>query len=189
MTSTATRRVDRTRAVTAARAVLAAVFALVVTLSADALGKADTDDAVAAASLAFGAFAVLHGLVIAFGTTSVPTSTGRLLQGGRAGVAVLFGLLALLLSHAGLGALLLVVTVAFLLTGVLELLLGVRRPDVSASSRDRVAMGVLSLVVGVLLSLFPPDVTVVVGVLAAWAAVSAVYLGIAAVSLGTGHRR
>ena len=97
--------------------------------------------------------------------------------------------LALLLSHAGLGALLLVVTVAFLLTGVLELLLGVRRPDVSASSRDRVAMGVLSLVVGVLLSLFPPDVTVVVGVLAAWAAVSAVYLGIAAVSLGTGHRR
>ncbi len=189
MTSTATIRVDRTRAVIAARAVLAAVFALVVTLSADALGKAGTDDAVTAASLAFGLFAVLQGLVIALGARSVPSATGRLLQGARAGVSVLFGLLALLLAHGGLGVLLLVVTVSFLLIGALELLLGVRRPDVSAISRDNVAMGVLSLLVGVLLSLFPPDVTVVVGVLAAWAAVTAVYLGIAAVSLGTAARR
>jgi hypothetical protein len=60
---------------------------------------------------------------------------------------------------------------------------GVRRDDDGPWSRDAVLVGGLTAVVGLLLSVLPPDTVFLVGLLGAWGAVVAVYLGIAAVSL------
>ena len=67
--------------------------------------------------------------------------------------------------------------------GALEVLSGLRREDAGPWSRDAIAVGGLTVVVGLLLSVLPPDAVFVVGLLGAWGAVVAVYLGIAAVLL------
>jgi uncharacterized membrane protein HdeD (DUF308 family) len=177
--STATRLTRRRaglRAFTAARAVAAAALAVVVTFSADHTPRFGL--------LVFGVFAVVQGAIVGLGVGSAArTRTGRTIVLARALVLLLTGALALALPNGGLGTLLLLETVAFLVAGALEVLSGLRRADATAASRDAVTMGGLQLVVGVMLSILDPDALFAVGVLGAWGAVAAVYLGIAAVSL------
>jgi uncharacterized membrane protein HdeD (DUF308 family) len=157
--------------------VAAAVLAVVVTFSAD--------HSAAFGLVVLGWFAIVQGLVLALGAGSAAiTPVGRALVVARALVLVVLGALALALPGGGLGALLLLETVAFLVTGALEVLSGLRRPDATAGSRDAVTVGGLELIVGAMLSVLPPDAIFAVGVLGMWAAVVAVYLGIAAASMG-----
>lgn len=176
---------DPLRVTLGLRAALAGVLAVVVTLSADSLGHVpvDVDAAARAGSIYFGTFEVLQGVVVAFGARSTPSSVGRTLVRARAAVGVLLGALAVVLSGAGFGFLLVIVTVTVLLTGVLEVLVGVRRQDAGPASRDGIVAGGLTALVGVLLLLLPLTVTATLGLLAAWTALLAVYLGIAAASL------
>lgn len=164
-------------AFTAARAVAAALLAAVVTFSADhtpAFGLA-----------VFGGFAVLQGVVVAAGSAAfAATRTGRVLGLLRALLLVVVGILALTLVGNGNGTLLTLEIVGFLGSGALEVLSGLRRADATAASRDLVTVGGLELVVGAMLAIILPDALFAVGVLSAWGAVVAVYLGIAAVSLG-----
>lgn len=164
-------------AFTAARAVAAALLAAVVTFSADhtpAFGLA-----------VFGGFAVLQGVIVAAGAPAFAvTGTGRLLGLLRAVLLVVVGILALTLVGNGNGTLLTLEIVGFLGSGALEVLSGLRRADANAASRDLVTVGGLELVVGAMLAIILPDALFAVGVLSAWGAVVAVYLGIAAVSIG-----
>jgi uncharacterized membrane protein HdeD (DUF308 family) len=169
------------RAVTAARAVATAVLAAVVTFSADHTPPFGL--------LVFGAFAVVQGVILGLAVpSSAGTAAGRMLVGARAVVSVVLGATALSLPGGGLGSLLLIETVAFLVLGVLEVLSGLRRADANAASRDAITVGGLELVVGVMLSVLPPDAVFAVGVLGAWGAIVAVYLGIAAASLSRRER-
>lgn len=178
--STATPVVPRRASLTtfiALRAVVVAALAAVVTFSADhtpAFGLA-----------VFGVFAVVQGAVIAAGARRFAVSRlGRLLVLLRGALLVVVGALSVaLLAGATVGGLLTVEIAGFLGAGALEVLSGVRRADASPASRDLVTVGGLELLVGVLLAILQPDSIFAVGVLSAWGAVVAVYLGIAAASL------
>jgi len=167
--------------VTAARAVAAAALALVITFTAD--------HSPTFGLLVFGVFQIVQGAIVGIGLRAAArSSAGRLILLARAVVGVLVGTAALALPYAGLGTLVLLVTAASLVLGALEVLSGLRREDAGPGSRDAIVVGGLTAVVGLLLSVLPPDAVFVVGLLGAWGAVVAVYLGIAAVSL-LGERR
>ncbi len=164
-------------AFTAARAIAAAVLAIVVTFSAD--------HTPAFGLVVLGGFAVVQGLIVGAGfRATAATPTGRGLVLARAAVLLVLGGTALALREGGLGTLLLLETVLFLVTGALEVISGLRRADASIVSRDLVTVGGLELIVAAMLAILGPDSIFAVGVLGAWGAVVAVYLGIAAVSIG-----
>jgi hypothetical protein len=180
-TPVAPRRASLT-AFTAVRAALVAALAVVVTFSADhtpAFGLA-----------VFGVFAVLQGAVIAAGARgSAVSRIGRLLVLLRGALLVVVGALSVtLVGGATLGGLLTVEIAGFLGAGALEVLSGLRRADASPASRDLVTVGGLELLVGVMLAILLPDSIFAVGVLSAWGALVAVYLGIAAVSIARRDR-
>jgi uncharacterized membrane protein HdeD (DUF308 family) len=180
-TATSSRRREGVRIVTAARAVAAAALAVVITFTAD--------HSPTFGLLVFGVFQIVQGAIVGVGVRAVARSrAGRLILLARAALGVLLGTAALALPYAGLGTLVLLVTVASLVLGALEVLSGLRREDAGPWSRDAIAVGGLTAVVGLLLSVLPPDAVFLVGLLGAWGAVVAVYLGIAAVSL-LGERR
>ena len=166
-------------AFTAVRAVLAAVLAIVTTFTGTPLHTAGFG------LIVFGAFAIAQGLVVAGGTRSFAVSrAGRSLHLLRALLLVVVGVLSLsLAAGASTGALLTAEAIGFLGSGALEVLAGLRRADSTAASRDLVTVGGLELVVGAMLAIILPDAIFAVGVLSAWGAVVAVYLGIAAVSI------
>lgn len=175
-TPVAPRRASLT-AFTALRALVIAALAVVVTFSADhspAFGLA-----------VFGVFAVVQGAVIAAGARGFALSrVGRLLVLLRGALLVVVGVLSVtLVGGATVGGLLTVEIAGFLGAGALEVLAGLRRADASPASRDLVTVGGLELLVGVMLAILLPDSIFAVGVLSAWGAVVAVYLGIAAVSI------
>lgn len=167
-------------AVLLARGVLAAVLALVVTFNADhspVVGLA-----------VYGAFVALQGVLLATtAARSARTQVGSALTLSSGVVGIATGVLAaaLLLVAPGAADAALVPTIALsaVAGGLLELLLGLRRADSGAQSRDHVAVGgaTLLLVLGVLLASGAPVVTV--GLTGAYGAVVAVYLIIAALSL------
>jgi hypothetical protein len=175
-TPVARRRASLT-AFTALRAVVVAVLAAVVTFSADhtpPFGLA-----------VFGVFAIVQGAVVAAGVRGFAASrVGGLLVVLRGAALIVVGVVSVALAGAGgIGALLAVETAGFLVAGALEVLSGLRRADASPASRDLVTVGGLELLVGVMLAILLPDSIFAVGVLSAWGAVVAVYLGIAAVSI------
>jgi hypothetical protein len=157
---------------TAARAFVAAVLAAVVTFSADHTPSFGL--------VALGVFGIVFGAVSAIG---VPRrGTGPLLL-ARAAVFVVGGIVALALVRGDLEVLVGVETALFLVAGALELIAGLRRGAPAETAGDAIVVGGLELLVGVMLVLLDHDAVFTVGVLGAWAAVVAVYLGIAAVSL------
>jgi hypothetical protein len=175
-TPLARRRASLT-AFTALRAVVVAVLAVVVTFSADhtpSFGLA-----------VFGVFAVVQGVTVAAGARDFAVSrVGRMLVVLRGVVLVVVGAVSVsLVGGATIGMLLSVEIAGFLVAGALEVLAGLRRADASPASRDLVTVGGLELLVGVMLAILLPDSIFAVGVLSAWGAVVAVYLGIAAVSI------
>ncbi|WP_345751886.1 acyl-CoA synthetase [Microbacterium rhizophilus] len=176
------------------RALFAALAALMVTFSPD--HSAEVGLAV------FGGFGIATALVFAVSAWLVSPA-------GHRGAAILLGSLYLVAGMAASavtlrsGTLFFVVTIAWaLIAGLTELLVGIRqRARLGRSeSRDAVVVGALTILLGVALLFVPADYTlnyfiedagrgftltgtiIAVGLLGGYAAVVAVYLGIAGLS-------
>lgn len=160
------------------RAILAGALAIIVTFTPNhspALGL-----------LLFGGWAALQGGVLVPARRSgAPTAAGRALTGVQGVTGVVLGVGAVLWGAIAptLPLLLLLVTAFAAITGALELFLGWRAADRSAGSRDRRAVGGITVALAVVFLVIPPDAVLAVGLLGAYAAVLAVYLGIAGLSL------
>ncbi len=167
-------------AVLLVRGILAAVLALVITFSADhnpVFGMA-----------VYGVFAFLQGLVLATtASRSAVTQIGAALTlaAGVVGIAtgVLAGALLMVSPGSAADALVPAVAVSAAASGVLELILGLRRADVGAQARDRVVLGIATLLLAAAVLLTAGNPVVTVGLVGAYAAVAGVYLIIAALSL------
>lgn len=182
-----------------ARAVPAVALAIVITFSAD--------HSASLGLVAFGVFGLASGAVILVAALRTPVAVQRgvlLVQGT---VAILAGLASIAVPGAGLPYLVFVVTVFAIVTGFLELYLGLRGRRVERSAKDRIFLGGLTIVLAVALLLVPPGFVqsftgpdgvarqltaaiVVVGLLGAYWAIVGVYLVIAGLSLkwGTENR-
>ncbi|WP_210479981.1 hypothetical protein [Naasia sp. SYSU D00948] len=167
-------------AVLLVRGILAAVLALVITFSADhnpVFGMA-----------VYGAFAFLQGLLLATtASRSASTQIGAALTlaAGVVGIAtgVLAGALLAVSPGAAAEALVPAVALSAAASGLLELLLGLRRADAGAEARDRVVLGIVTLVLAVTVLVAAGNPVVTVGLVGAYGAVAGVYLIIAALSL------
>lgn len=180
-----------------ARFVPAAAFAVVITFSADHSAQFGL--------IAFGGYGVVAGIVLAI------VAWLRLKESGarpyflvQAVVTFVAGVVASLVSsgHSGGGEvklLFLIVTIFAAVTGFLELYSGVRSRRRYVASGDWMSVGLITIGAALVFVVIPPDYrqnftgpdhvkrvldasVVVVGVLGAWAAISAVFLIIAGLS-------
>lgn len=177
-----------------ARAVPALIVGLVITFSADHSSTFGL--------LVFGAFAIVSGAVLAWGSLRLDGRTPRILTLVQAVVAVASGIAAVVLNSTGAGALFLLVITFAAVTGLLELYLGLRSRGRLALSRDWVTVGVLTALLALAVLLVPADYAVpwavddkgvtasgtltaqiiVVGVFGAYAILLGVYLVIGGLS-------
>ena len=182
--------VDRSWSLTVLRAAPAAVVALVITFSAD--------HSAFLGLLALGGFAVATGAVLVVGALrGAYPRTSFALQGL---VLVVGGILALALNSAGLPVLLILTSALLGATGIIELVAGLRARGRAAGARDWIFVGGLSALTAAAVLLVPADfvdvITIpgkdvppltasimVVGLFGAYAAIVAVYLVIAGLSL------
>lgn len=162
------------------RAALAVVPALVITFS--------PDHTPAFGLVVFGVWALFSGAVVgALQLRAVAERPERTMLVASGVVSAVAGLLALAMTGAGLGFLLYLVSVWAAITGILEVLAGIRsrsrRTDGETSiPRDWIVVGVLTAVLA-LAFLLPVGSVVAVGLLGAYLVVLAVFLGIAGMSL------
>lgn len=160
------------------RAAVAAVAALVVTFSPDhspAIGLA-----------VFGSLALIGGAVVAATARRADrTRSATVLTIAQGAVSAALGVAALLSLALGasLGALVALVLIWAVATAAPEMIVGLRRADASAASRDHVAVAGAALLLGIVVLLARDDAVFVVGAIGAYSAVVAVYLAIAAFSL------
>jgi hypothetical protein len=162
----------------AARAVAAAVVAVAVTFALDHRAP----DRFGLAAL--GGYLVLQAVVLAIGVTGLAWSrVGRILVLVRAAVSLVGAVVALTGLEQGVSLLRPLESLVFLLVGALEIVGGLRRSERADLSGDAVVVGGLQVLVGILLLVLNPDALFAVGVLGAWGAVVAVYLGISAANL------
>lgn len=181
-TTTRGRSIVSTPLAVAMRAVAAAVLALVVTFALDHSAPARFG------LLALGGYLLLQSVVLIVGAGGLSwTRTGRSLVAARAGISLVGGVLALTGPDSGVALLRPLEAIVFLLVGVLEIVGGLRRAERAELSGDAVVVGGLQVLVGVLLVVLNSDALLAVGVLAAWGAIVAVYLGISAVHLQRKH--
>lgn len=158
------------------RAVLALIPAAVITFNADHSPELGL--------VAFGAFAVLSGILVAVGswlTLGDARARTLFLVQGIAGVVL--GALALAFHSGGLGFFLYLVSVWGAVTGFLELYSGTRARGKSASARDWMSMGALTAILALVFLILPPHAVVSVGLLGAYFVVLGVYLVIGGLSL------
>lgn len=166
-------------AAVAARAVLAALLGAAVIFSLDHL-----DTTLRYGLAVLGVYLVLQAGVLAVFTTRLAISrVGRGLVLARAAVSLVGGVVALASLSGGLAALRGVEVWVFLLVGALEIVGGLRRTELPDIAGDAIVVGGLQVLVGVMLVILNPDAKLSVGVLGAWGAVVAVYLGISAANL------
>ena len=148
--------------------------------------------------LALGVFSVATGVVIVIAALrGVYPRTSFLAQGA---LLVIGGAAALVFNQASLAVLLFLTSALFGVTGVIELVTGLRARGRAAAARDWVFVGALSAVFAVAVLLIPVDFVqaitipdkvvppltasvILVGLLGAYAAIAAVYLVIAGLSL------
>jgi hypothetical protein len=162
----------------AARAVAAALVAVVVTFTLDHGAPARFG------LLVLGGYLLLQAAVLSVGTTVLArTRTGRVLVVVRAAVSLVGAIVALTDADGGVGLLRPLEGAVFLLVGALEIVGGLRGAERSELAGDAVVVGGLQVLVGLMLFILNPDALLAVGVLGAWGAVVAVYLGISAVNL------
>ncbi|CAD6011379.1 HdeD family acid-resistance protein [Agreia sp. COWG] len=136
--------------------------------------------------LVFGTFAVASGLLTGILTyRTLPTGTGRTLLLTQSAVAFVTGALALGLQGFGLGFLLYLVSVFAAITGILELVTGLRARG-QAPAKDWVVVGSLTAVLALVFLLLPLTDLVAVGLFGAYGVVLGVYLVIAGLSLRWG---
>ena len=181
-----------------ARAVPALVTAAVITFSADHSARVGM--------LAFGGFALVTGVVTAaLAVLRDPAPGLRAYLVAQGVVGVVLGVVSLSVNTAGIATLLLVVTVWAVITGALELYLGIRTRRRHPASNDWLSVGVLTLLAAVVFLLLPPDIAdefvnadgttgvldsavVAVGLLGAYAAIIGVFLVVAGLSAKWGTR-
>ena len=160
----------------AARAVIAAALAAVVTFSPDHTARMGL--------LVLGGYLLVQAVVLGVGTPVLArTRLGRVLVVARAIASLAGGLVALSALDQGVGALRPLEAVVFGVVGALEIVGGLLGGERSELAGDAVVVGGLQVLVGVLLVILNPDALFAVGVLSAWGAVVAVYLGISAANL------
>lgn len=175
-----------------ARAVPALVLAGVVTFSADHSAPLGLTT--------FGIFAAATGAVITvFALRSTPGTT-RTLQLVQGVVTLVAGVASLALTSAGLPFFVLLLTAFAVVTGFLELYLGLRSRRTDKAARDWIFAGGLTVLLAIVVLLVPPEFVqtfegpdgvvreltasvIVVGVLGAYWAILGIYLVIAALSL------
>lgn len=173
------------RHVALGRAAAAAIAALMITFS--------SDHSAAVGMSVFSGFAVMTGLVWGIAAWLV-------FPQGRRGVAILMALLSISAGIAtgtgggGSGVFLVAVMAVWALTGVIELVVGLRsRASDRAAARDAITAGALTIFFGIVILCVPVNaewgyfnreagvhstlsgVTIVVGALGAYAAILAVY--------------
>lgn len=172
------------------RALPAAVVALVITFSADHSAYLGL--------IALGGFAVFSGVIIVAG--AVRGAYPRASFSIQGVLLVLGGAVALVFNDAGLPFLLVLTSVLLGVTGLIELVTGLRARGQLAGARDWIFIGGFSIALAGAVLLVPADLVdvitipgkevppltasiVVVGLLGAYAAIVAVYLVIAGLSL------
>jgi hypothetical protein len=134
--------------------------------------------------IALGGYLILQAIVLAVCTTGLAWSrVGRVLVLVRAAVSLVGGVIALVGLQGGVGLFQPLEALVFLVIGALEIIGGLRRTERADLSGDAVVVGGLQVLVGVLLIVFNTDALLAVGVLGAWGAIVAVYLGISAANL------
>lgn len=178
MTTTIGRTARRTPvAAPASRAVLAAALAVAVTFwrfHTPAFGL-----------LVLGLFLVAQGLLLAAWSVRLArTRTGLVLLLARAAVSLVGGVVALALPGGGIDVLRPVEAAVFLVVGALEVVGAVLRTEGPDAAGDGVVVGGLQVLVGLMVVILNADAGFSIGVLSAWGALVAVYLGIAAANLG-----
>ena len=172
------------------RALPAAVVALVITFSADHSAYLGL--------IALGSFAVFSGVVIITG--AIRNAYPRAPFGLQGALLVVGGAVAFVLNDAGLPFLLVLTSVLLGVTGLIELVTGLRSRGEFAGARDWIFVGGFSVLFAAAVLLVPVDfvdvITIpgkdvppltasvmLVGLLGAYAAIVAVYLVIAGLSL------
>src|SRR5690606_17728137 len=133
--------------------------------------------------IAFGAFALISGLVLLVG--AFRTIFDRVVRGtlsGQGVISVVTGGAAIALSGRGLSVLLFIVTVYAGRTGVLELYAGIRSHGVPPA-RDWVTVGAYTAIAAIVFVLIPPDSILTTGLIGAYAIILGVFLLIAGLSL------
>lgn len=175
-----------------ARALPALVLAGVVTFSAD--------HSASLGLTTFGIFAAATGAVITVFALKLASGTSRTFQLVQGLLTLFAGVASLALPWAGLPFFVLLLTAFAVLTGFLELSLGLRRRRTDRAARDWIFVGGLTVLLAVVVLLVPPGFVqsyagpdgvvreltasvIVVGVLGAYWAVLGIYLVIAALSL------
>ncbi len=157
--------------------------------------------------LAFGVFGIVAGLVLGILAWFRLAGTGaRSFFVAQAGVTALLGILALVLRTSGVAFEFFLFTAFGVITGFLELYCGVRARRRFVASRDWLTIGGLTVIVGLAFLLVPPGFSqsfkdpdgvtrvldssvIIVGLLGLYAAISAVFLIIAALSAKWGTQQ
>jgi uncharacterized membrane protein HdeD (DUF308 family) len=172
------------------RAIPAAAVALAITFSAD--------HSASLGYLALGSFATLTGIVVVVATLRAAYPPRPFLLQGA--LLVVGGVTAFIAAPAGLPVLLFLTTALFGATGIIELVAGLRARGRLAAARDWIFVGAASALFAIAVLLIPADFTqaisvpgkvvppltasvILVGGLGAYAAIVAVYLVIAGLSL------
>lgn len=174
----------------ASRAVLAAALAAVVAFSPQHTAQFGLETTARFGLLALGGYLVLQGLLLgAWSRRLARTRTGLVLLLARAAVSLIGGVVALAQPAGGIEVLRPVQIVVFLSLGAMEVAGAVARAEWPDGTGDGIVVGGLQLVVGAMVLILNEDALFSVGVLSAWAALVAVYLGIAAANLRARRRR
>jgi uncharacterized membrane protein HdeD (DUF308 family) len=150
--------------------------------------------------IAFGVYAVLSGVLILAATFGPRAAThARTAFRAQGVVSVVAGIAALLLPSGGIGYFVWVLSGWAIVTGALELVSGIRARRLAAPWSDWVTVGALTLLLGVLALVIPPDIAdafsgekgvqglltspiIIVGMLGAWGVITGVLQAIAAAS-------
>ncbi|SEB71824.1 Uncharacterized membrane protein HdeD, DUF308 family [Paramicrobacterium humi] len=192
-TASATAPHTRLWALQLSRAVIFALAAVYITFSADHSAHLGL--------VVFGVTAVVAGIVV--GSLAFPLIADgptRRLVVAQSAITLAAGVVALLLRDSGLGSLLLTVAIWAGITGLLELYTGYRLGRRAPLSKDFLIVGAFTALLAVVFVLLPPDFVqtgggeqgapatltssvMAVGVFGAYAAIVAVYLAIAGLSL------
>ncbi|MEO6534083.1 MAG: DUF308 domain-containing protein [Pseudolysinimonas sp.] len=150
--------------------------------------------------VAFGLFAIVEGAIIAagaLGDRAERRARGLFIAQGV--LTVIAGVAALVLPGGGVHYFVWVVSAWAVVTGAIELVSGIRARGRGPAARDGVILGCLTLILALAFLVVPPDYSqrlggieqikgeltasvMLVGIFGAWAIVTAVLLGIAAVS-------
>ena len=162
----------------AVRAVAAAALAAVVTFALDHSAPARFG------LIVLGGYLLLQAVVLALCSSGLAwTRAGRGLVLLRAAVSLVGGVVALTGIDSGISLLRPLEALVFLLLGALEIVGGLRRGERADLSGDAVVVGGLQVLVGIVLIVLNPDPLFATGVLSAWGAIVAVYLGISAANI------